>query len=249
MELSPITKFVGDETSPGGLMVVNYVGARLEKLTLGGREILTKVIRGDGKVGSSHPCSPLLGPDRSNLYGLNQHGEMRNTPTLIKDERTDSITLLHKIREGRYPLGMEVRERFQLSGSVFILTAWHINTGDTEAPVNFCHHFYWAAPNGWERLRVNGEDVTKKVEADELIPIKTLNKVEIPGSRQSILLIAQGFRFANLWVYQDKENGQFDTHYFCLEPVEGDRDTFFGAPDSMIAPRRRRDTQVIISLD
>lgn len=215
-------------------MRINPFGARIEEVVLGGVPILVSVTRGDGKVGSTHPCTPIFGPEKTTSFGLSQHGAMRNSLCEVLTENNKGVTFRHMINEGTYPQGVRVDQRIELLDDAFHVTTFHWNKGKKRAPVNFAEHLYWATPKGWEGLKINGEDVTQQVKDDEVIPLIGLNTIEIPGQPKMILGI-NGFEVVNLWAYKD-ETGKYDTHYVCIEPVEKNPKTFpFGSEKTMKA--------------
>lgn len=231
-------------------MEVNPLGARPE-LTLGGHKLLVKVTRGDEAEGSTHPCTPIFGPDRQDLFGAKQHGKARkelwnqvtNTPTLVE--------LTHDINEGRYPEGMHVKQKFELQDGLFRLTTVHTNNNETEdLPVNFAEHFYWDAPQGWEGVKVNGHDVTQLVKDDAGMDWKDVNIIQIPG-KPAIKVEQQGL--PHMWGWaggKEDETGkvvEFDKHYVALEACEG-REERFGTEESKLKPGESRETVVTISL-
>lgn len=232
-----------------GQMVINPQGARIEKLRLGGRVVFKSVVRGDGKEVSSHPCTPIFGPpDETNIYGLTQHGPMRNELCTVKESGSNLVILDHDIKVGSYPEGLNVRQTFSMFGNNFTLETVHKNNGEQDAPVNFGEHFYWAAPNGWEGLTINGNDVTDAVKNDLVVPLEAINEIVIPGLPM-LTLEQRGVPFANLWVYKDETTGEYDQDYVCIEPVEADpTGDFFGSPESMIKPGSSRKTVITIRI-
>lgn len=247
----PITRTV---ENPQGLseMTINPQGARIEELRLAGVKILTTVTRGDNKLSSSHPCTPIFGPEENTntSFGLPQHGPMRNEQCAIEQVSDHVVDLFHEIKSGTYPEGVVVSQRYFISTQLFSLVTVHMNMGEVPAPVNFGEHFYWDAPDGWEGLTINGDYVTKSVEDDQVIPLARVNEILIPG-KPKITLVQEGLPWVNLWTYKDKQTGQADTHYVCIEPVERDPNSNpnpFGLPENMIAPGSARITRVSISI-
>lgn len=233
-------------------MVIKPLGARLEELQLAGVKILTKVTRGDGKIGSSHPCAPIFGPEENTntSFGLTQHGPVRDEICAVEQVSDHAVDLFHEIKSGTYPEGLIISQKYFVSTQLFSLVTIHINMGETPTPVNFGEHFYWDAPEGWKGLRINGEDVTGRVENDLVVSLQKENEILIPG-KPKIVLVQEGFRVANLWVGKNKQTGQYDTHYVCIEPVERDPNTNpnpFGLPESMIAPGSARIVRVSITV-
>jgi len=237
----------GTESAPvESRMVINPQGARIERLSLGDRLVFGSVVRGDGREASSHPCTPIFGPETNTSFGLPQHGPMRNELCTVEERGPNLVILSHEIKSGSYPQGMHVRQSFAMFGNNFTLETVHTNNGEQDAPVNFGEHFYWAAPNGWEGLRINGDDVTDAVKNDLVIPLQARNQIVIPGLPE-IILEQEGLPVANLWVYHNEETGKYDQDYVCIEPVEGDpTKNSFGSPESMIAPGSSRKTLITI---
>lgn len=237
-----------EEAPSESRMIINPQGARIELLNLGGREIFKALTRGDGKAASTHPCTPVFGPETITSFGLSQHGPMRNDLTEVIKNDANNVELRYIIDSGTYPFGMQVEQVFSLAGKSFTLETTHTNNGKEAAPVNFGEHFYWLAQKGWKGLTVNGEDVTNAVENDLVIPLNSRNIIVIPG-QEEIVLEQEGMPYANLWVYRDENTGKYDQHYVCIEPVEGDptKDSF-GSKGSYINPGSSRKTSVTISV-
>lgn len=229
-------------------LTINSHGARVEELILGGQKIFTKVIRGDGKEGSSHPCIPQFGPDTSNKYNLPQHGSARNKDfeSSIEDEK---VVLSLNIEDGNYPEGLNIKQEQSLTNEGYSLVTKISNNNDKEdLPVDFAEHFYWNAPNGWEGLKINGVDVTDIVKNDASIELKQENIIEIPGQKP-IILKQKGFSIFQLWAYKNPETGEYDKNYVCIEPAEGDpAQNFFGSPKSMISPHESRITEIAVTV-
>src|SRR3989344_2048016 len=223
---------------------VNNHGALIEELALDGVKILTTVQRGDGKKASTHPCSPIFGSEK--LYGLPQHGPMRNDRTIMLKQK-DGVTFDYDIKGGKYPYGMRVRQEIRIGNETFFLYTRHINTSNQEIPVNFGEHLYWDAPDGWLGLRVNGVDVTDLVKQNGMIDLLPENEILIPG-KPPISLKQTGLNKAVLWAYEDAD-GNFDQGYVCIEPVEGEPlSGFFGSKESMINAGISRSTSLEISI-
>lgn len=233
----------------GDLLTVNPLGARIG-VNLGNTRILTSVTRGDGKLGETHPCSPIFGPDKNNLYGLSQHGNMRNELCEITEAGSDTVVVSHKITDspGRYPQGVRIEQQLNVRNGTFMLHMTHTNDGETEAPVNGGEHCYFAAPQGYRGTLINGKDITSLIEADTAIPLEANNIIKIPGLPE-LILTQEGFRFAMLWVGRNTQ-GKTDGDYVCIEPVEGNpMGEYFGSSESMIPPHASRVAQFTISIN
>lgn len=226
---------------------INPLGARL-KLTLTNNPILVSITRGDGKTGETHPCTPIFGPDKNNLFSLKQHGEMRNT--LCNAEKVgDTVIVTHDVKDspGKYPSGMQVKQEISLKDGIFSLVMTHTNTGEKPASVNSGEHCYFNSPQGYKGTRVNGIDVSEYIEKDRTIPLNDVNVIGIPGM-PDLVLTQQGFKYAMLWVGKNSD-GEPDKNYVCIEPVEGDPlGDYFGSPESIIAPGETRSAQFSIAL-
>jgi hypothetical protein len=241
----------------GDVLIVDPRGGRIIELTLGGVPILTSITRGDGSKANTHLCTPIFGPDKDDLYGLNQHGDMRNNfCEVAKTEDGEGITVSYKIldADGKYPSGVIVKERLTIKDGKLEWTITHENTGEQEAPVNLGLHCYFAAPNGHVGTRVNGKDVTSLIEGNRVVSLEETSVLEIPGVSKKLILAQQRFRFANYWVgrYTDGQpdpNGKPDAGYLCMEPVENDPNEPFNSPENMILPCGSRTATLIISVD
>jgi hypothetical protein len=225
-------------------LIVNPHGARIEELVLKGQKIFTKVTRGDGKEGSSHPCIPQFGSDILN-YNLPQHGSARNKDfeSLTLD---NEITLSLDIEDGRYPKGLNINQKHNLKNDKYSLITTVSNNSDQDLPVNFAEHFYWHVPNVWEGVKINGVDVTEVAKKDSSIELKPENIIEISGQKTAILTQV-GFSIFRLWVYKNPQTRKYDNNYVCIEPSEGDPKKF-GTKESMIKPHQSRITKIVISV-
>lgn len=239
---SPIT-----EVSIGrDRLSINPHGGLIEELILDGTKILTTVVRGDGKKASTHPCTPIFGPETTTSFGLPQHGPMRSSETEIRTKK-DRVSIEYDVKGGSYPDGLNVRQSFRIRNGTFTLDTQHRNTSSQSLPVNFGEHLYWDSPEGWSGLKINGADVTELVEQNGVIDLLSENEILIPG-KPPILLKQKGLTKAVLWAYKDG-NGKVDESYVCIEPVEGDPlSDFFGKPESMIDPGTSRSTSLEISI-
>ncbi len=245
-ETQPIVKTIEGENGPNRL-VINSHGARIEELVLGGQKIFTSVKRGDGRDASSHPCIPQFGPETTTSFGIPQHGSARDKDFKISTTNGD-IVLSQDIEDGQYPKGLIFTQVHSLSDGSYSLKTTNSNNGEQNLPVSFAQHFYWDAPNGWEGLIINGVDVTNIVKKDGAIDLLPENEIVIPGQKPMVLK-QKGLSIAQLWAYKNPETGEYDTHYVCIEPAEGDpAKNFFGSEKSMIKPHESRTTEIVVGL-
>ena len=252
-----IVKLVG----PNSEAIISSSGCRIQELRLGGIKILTSVIRGDGKEASSHPCFPNFGPAVENIYGkFPQHGWARdkiahlqiqqNPPLLVSTINLNNelgssfegpgLTLSQSII-----LGLDTEER-----PFFTLTTNSQNQGAKPYPANFGEHFYFDTPLGWDGLKINGKHVSAMVRNNGFVFFKGTNTIEIPG-KPDLILEQSGLEGAVLWAFKDPQTNKFDSHYICIEPVEGspfDSRKRFGSIKSLIAPHSERKTEVTLVL-
>jgi len=217
---------------------VDSMGGRIT-LKLGDVQILTSVTRGDGKKGETHPCTPIFGPDKNNLFGLSQHGNMRNeqcVATKVSESGNETVIVTHDIADApsSYPQGVKVEQQFSVKDGKFTFRMTHTNNGEEEAPVNSGEHLYFSAPQGFERTLINDVNVTDLIKNDTAIRIGASSIIKIPGLPE-LVLDQVGFNYVMLWVGKNAD-GQPDGDYVCIEPVEGDPENFFGSDESMIPP-------------
>jgi hypothetical protein len=235
--------------SRGDLLSVHSVGAKVV-VSLNNIPIIGSFARGDGKTGLTHPCTPIFGPDRKKLYGLSQHGNMRNEECLI-EKKNDSIHVSHLITDSGYPAGMKVEQSLSIKDGIFSFEMTHTNAGDKEAFVNAGEHCYFDAPLGYVGTMVNGQDITKLIEDNFdgiAIDILEKNVIQIPG-KPVYELAQQGLKKAVVWVGKNPETKEIDKSYVCIEPVEGDPfGDFFGSQESMIRPGESRIIQFSLSM-
>ena len=229
------------KTPQNDLLRVNSLGAKIE-VSLGGIPLLGSFSRGDGKVGVTHPCTPIFGPDRKSLYGLSQHGKMRSEVCIVTNTK-DGFAVSHDITDPGYPAGMKVVQMMSMSDDVFTFEMTHTSTGDKEAAVNAGEHCYFDAPEGYIGTKINGQDVTKLIEDNYdgiAIDLEEKNVIKIPG-KPEFELSQQGLKKAVVWVGKNPETKTIDQTYVCIEPVEDDPfGNFFGSPESMIPSGKSR---------
>lgn len=237
-------------TTQADFLTIEHLGAR-KLLTLNSTPILIKVNRGDGKVGSTHPCTPIFAADHNHIFDLNQHGNTRNEECQVEKVNGNEILITHQITDEHYPAGMLIEQQARLKNSVFELQVTHTNTGNQPAPVNTGEHCYFDAPQGYQGTKINDQDVTDWVTEYKNgypFPLQASNLINIPG-KPAIELKQNGFKFAKLWVGMNSKTGKKDTNYICIEPVEDNPDSdFFGSEASMIQPGESRRAELSIKI-
>jgi galactose mutarotase-like enzyme len=236
-------------SSQGDSLIINPLGGKV-KLELGNVLILTSVVRGDGKTGETHPCTPIFGPDKKNLYGLIQHGKTRTEQLEVKKDSENGAIVTHNITDSpdRYPSGVRVEQQLSIKDGRFDFKMTHTNGGTIPAPVNSGEHLYFAAPQGYKGVSLNGKDITALIEADTAIPLEAATIIEIPGLPK-LRLNQKGFNYVMLWVGKNAE-GVRDGNYVCIEPVEGNpSDSYFGSLESIIKPGNSRTATFTISVE
>ncbi len=236
-------------SSANDQLTINPIGAKLT-LQLNNALILGSFNRGDGKIGVTHPCTPIFGPDRNNLYGLKQHGNMRNEVSNVL-EVEDSLIVTHMITDEGYPKGMKVKQIMHMTDGRYSCAIVHTNTGDEKAPVNTGEHCYFDAPHGFEGTIINGHDVTDLIKEHwdgVAIDLDEVNTIQIPG-KPEITLTQNGLHKAMLWVGKNPNTKEIDRTYICIEPVEEDPNSdFFGSEQSMIYPGKSRSVMFSLQL-
>ncbi len=228
---------------------VSTTGAKITRVKLDGRVLLTGVRRADGQFVYTHPCTPNFGPEVPPKFSLPRHGTGRSTTWEIEKQGTisDPATILRTaITGGTYPQGLVARQEFALRNGVFQMVTTHVNTGEKVMPVNFGEHFYfWTNFVGWDNLTINGQRVADLVRSTGMVELGQENIIQIPKAF-TINLRQKGLGHAVLWAAQNGES--FDRHYVCIEPIEGNPSTFFGSEESFIQPGSERTTEVNIQL-
>lgn len=233
----------------GDVLTVSSTGAKVE-VTLDGVIILGSFNRGDSKSGITHPCTPIFGPDRNNVYGLKQHGNMRNEECSVS-KVAESIIVSHTITDDGYPQGMMVKQILGIEDNVFSFVMIHTNTGTTKAAVNSGQHCYFDAPQGYKGTKINGKDISHLIEENHdgiAIDLNELNTIEIPG-KPGIELTQNGYKKAMLWVGKNPKTKKIDQSYICIEPVEADPNSnYFGSKESRLIPGQTRSAMFSLGL-
>ena len=244
-----IVKLVG----PNSEATISSSGSRIQELRLGGIKILTSVIRGDGKEASSHPCFPNFGPAVENRYGkFPQHGLARDRNANLQIQQNpplavSTINLNNEFDSSFEGFGLTLSQFITLGLDTekrpfFTLTTNSQNQGAKPYPVNFGEHFYFDTPLGWDGLKINGKHVSTIVRNNGFVFFEDRNTIEIPG-KPDLILEQIGLEGAVLWAFKDPQTNKFDSHYICIEPVEGspfDSRKRFGSIKSLIAPHSER---------
>jgi galactose mutarotase-like enzyme len=232
--------------SMGDKFEINPQGATL-KLWLNHIPILIPVTRGDGKLKCTHTCTPIFGKDTKNLYGLAQHGEMREHMSEAGKIKTDQAIVSYGIQDapGRYPSGIKVYLDLRLSDNGFVFSMTHTNHGVLNSPVNAGEHCYFSAPKSYKGTKINGTDVTRLIEDNLTLETAPENTIEIPGMPK-IRLTQEGFNYVVLWVYKNP-TGNYDQNYVCIEPMENALPDF-GSLISIISPGKSRTAKFSLSL-
>ena len=234
---------------------IDLVGARIKRLVLDNKIVLSSFTRIDGKVGSTHPCTPNFDKDKRGVgTQLPQHGPARNEVWEKLEERSNKLRLGYKIDGKLYPefLGLEVEQVFLLENNLFTITTMHVNKGSQAMPVNFGEHFYFKTlKSGWERVMVNGVKIAKKVKITGRVNLKNHNIITGLGVGDINMEIS-GLPMATTWAGCDEN--KYDQEYVCIEPVEGrrafgDDPGFFGTKESMIQAGDSRTTIIKLSLN
>ena len=231
---------------------INLHGAR-KTLTLKGLPILIELDRVDGKIGSTHPCSPNFS-NPHNAFGLPQHGPVRNTDWKLMYEEEGSVTLQCYIIGGTYPAGLKLTQTVRLQKNKFEIYTIHTNISKEPMPLIYGEHFYWDTPHGIEDMRINGLELASYKGFPEkfhtvgtVVPFDFQNTLEIPG-KPVIELEQENMPVGVLWRVEK------DTKYICVEPVtmnpqeDENGKPYFGSEKSMIMPAETKTAYVSISL-
>lgn len=226
-------------------MKINSLGAKIEDVILNDKKIFFCGLRGDGKLGVTHPCTPNFGKDESGL-NLPQHGPMRNSECIILENEPNHQKLTYTIVHENFPKGVLVNQKFSLENNTFIVETTHTNNSQTQVPINFGEHCYFDAPNGWFGTKVNGQDITELIKTNETIKLNKKNIIQIPG-KSDLLLEQEGLEYAVVWVYQNPETKEFDNNYVCIEPLMNKVETF-GEKESLVLPDKTIYSKLTFSL-
>lgn len=243
----PISKLTAGTTNS---LIIEHLGAR-KILTLDNHLILTKITRGDGKIASTHPCTPIFGPDRNNRFGLIQHGQTRNQLCAVRLIDPQTLEITHPIDDPGYPSGITITQKLSLSSQKVNITTSHTNHGRAPAPIIYGEHCYFDAPQSFQGTTINGQDITQIVLSYPNgfpIPLTNDNHINIPG-KPTIRLTQQALAYAMVWVGYHPETGNQDSDYICIEPVEANPlSDFFGSEASLLQPGQTRTCSFSLTL-
>lgn len=233
--------FVEIQNADKDVLRVFSAGGKIQ-VQLRGVVVLGSFERGDGKKGITHPCTPIFGSDKNNLYGLNQHGNMRNEHISV-NQVGDNIITSHTITDEGYPEGIVVKQMMGIEDGMFSLVMIHTNIGTAKAALNTGEHCYFEAPQGYKGTKVNDVDVTSLIEENwdgKAIELKEANLIQIPG-KPAITLAQNGFNKAMIWVGKNPKSKVIDGTYVCIEPVEENpTGSYFGSKQSYLLPGQSR---------
>lgn len=209
---------------------IDLQGGRIVNLYYGDRQILGTYNRIDGKKGNTHICVPNFGKEGAEEFGLPFHGGgrskvwnkelgIRNKESGIKNKEEGKIKigcLLPKTE--KYPADLLVSQTFSFHENSFIHSIAVEHKSGEPVPLNIGIHNYWNSPDGWNGLKVNGNDITKQVRENGFISLQEKNSIELPG-QSPIFLEVSGFSQAVVW--SGFKGNDFDQKYVCIEPVRG----------------------------
>jgi galactose mutarotase-like enzyme len=236
----------------GDFLSIDPMGGKIE-VTLGGEKLLTKVIRGDGNEGKTHPCSPNFDEVTEaapfKYRQLKRHGNERKELCNVLQSGPNEVTIAHAITDTGYPEGVTSIQKLKIENGIFSLDFTHDNQSNESVPINAGEHFYFDAPNSYKGTKVNGVDISELIENNEKgigIELQEENVIEIPG-KPKIILKQTGFNKAFVWVGRN-EKGAIDKNYVCIEPIEF-HPSEFGLENSMISAGQKRTASLSISFN
>jgi galactose mutarotase-like enzyme len=238
--------------NPKSFFIVNLHGAR-KTVTLNGTPILIETGRSDGKIASTHPCTPNFA-NKENAFGLPQHGPARDADWKLVTETDDSVTISYNIEGGTYPSGLKIVQTLRITHDNFELYTVHTYNGKVPAPLIYGEHLYWDAPQGIDGMQINNEALqsykgfnTTFHTDGTVIPFDIKNSITIPG-KPVVKLEQENMPVAVTW------QGQNDTTYVCVEPVtmNPQKDEkgvpYFGSATSLMKPGETKTAYLSVSV-
>ncbi len=228
------TKTIRLDSSGWGLSL-DLKGGRIVSLYHGDKKILGTYNRIDGKAGNTHVCLPNFA-DEGRTLGLPFHGPPRTLSWTVKARRRYSLVIACDIPSTElYPSTLHIEQLFMLQNS-FVHEIKATNCGNFPVPLNIGCHYYWNTPSDWRGTRINGKDISDKIQTNGLQELLPQNIIQFPGF--SYTVTQTGFSDIVLWTGFKKEDNEkiFDTSYCCIEPVRG-KGSFFGSPSSLLHPK------------
>lgn len=238
------------------LVEIDLMGARINRLVLDGKTVLSSFRRIDGKMGSTHPCTPNFDKDkRKAKVQLPQHGPARNEVWRKIEASEKMLKLGYKMDGEKFPglKGLSVEQTFKLTSGELTIETTHANDGSEAMPVNFGEHFYFDTTGaGWGEVTINGEKIASEVKITGRIKLNQANKIRGLAAGD-LVLFQEGLPMVTTWSGRNEDETKFDNDYVCIEPVEGrraegDDPGFFGTKESMIEPNQSRKTVIKLSL-
>lgn len=193
---------------------IDLEGGRIYELCKKGEKILGSYERIDGKTGNTHICVPNFAMEGVKSLGMVAHGPFRNGLWELETRNEKSDTRIKLETEG---LGVE--QRFSL-GKTFSQQIIIKNFSSEAKRVNVAVHNYWDTPQGWQGIKLNGEEITMAVKSNPEIKIEEDNILEISG-KNAIKWQLLGFNYVKVWT-AFKEEGKikiYDPGYVCIEPL------------------------------
>lgn len=211
-------------------LTIDLIGGRIAELSYNDILILGTFERIDGKKGSTHLCLPNFSGEGMGEYGLPFHGRVRNSRWKLvvgracrqagswetKSIDRAQVKLKCSIkRTEKYPADLLVTQQFELDAEKFAHTISVLHLGGVTVPVNIGVHNYWATPEGWKGLHINGDNVEEKIKTNGSIRLMDQNLIEFPGRK--IKWVTKSFEDGVLW--SACKGSQYDSSYVCIEPV------------------------------
>jgi len=162
-------------------------------------------------------------------------GRPESDPGLSQYKKLIIFCLLS--RTEKYKAELSVNQIFEFCEDSFVHSVIVTHKGGEPVPVNIGIHNYWNSPNGWNGLKLNGEDITGQVKNNGIISIKKINSIKLLDIAK-IAWEVEGFTHAVVW--SAFMGSKFDTNYVCIEPVRGIGE-FFGSEKSILKPKQKID--------
>jgi len=214
-------------------LTVDLQGGRIEELSYKETLILGVFQRVDGKVGSTHVCTPNYHSEGTKEYGLPIHGAPRNVVWEVKTDDSAYLSVYCNIpATDLYKADLYVEQIFELTKDSFKQTVIVENTKGETVPVNIAIHDYWATPGGWRGTKVNGIYIESEVIKDGQCKARKSNTIVFPDKRKFKLKL-QDFSDLRLWSARNGKN-ELNEDFVCIEPIMTLGKNYFGSKQSML---------------
>lgn len=202
-------------------LTLDLQGGRILELSHKATKMLGTYFRLDGKVGSTHICTPSFDKEGQDLkWSLPFHGYARTLDWIVEKQTETDVTIsTHTAPTPTYNALLKLSQTF-IMDQVFLHSVAVENIKGNAVPVNVGLHYYWDTPQGWDDLTINNKSQMTNVKENGYCDLQKVNVIKFP--LVSYTLTSHGFQSAALWTsFTTNTLGakQYNQDFCCIEPI------------------------------